>query len=351
MLATGCVKSRYDDAIFYWHKENTLQGILSAHIDDFCWAGTKLFQNIVINHIRNAFTISKEQLQTFKYLGLSISQTSDGIFMHQNEYIEEIEVVEIDKPNQKDCKLLPHETQQLPRLAGQLNWVSIHTRPGMAYAASVVSSSIKNATVRDLVKANKFIKLLNCNELVLSFPQISHLQNASLVCFSDASFANLKCSGSHGGLLVFLQGRNGKYMLLAWQSRKLKRVVKSTLTAETLALQEVIEVPIMIKAMFLEILNVDAHNEILLINCVTDSKSLHGAVYSTKTLTEEPLKIELCAIQESLEKQEIHSVIWVCSEDLLADCLTKEGASQEKLYGTLSGKVKLLNSKKIINKY
>ena len=51
LLATGCVKSRYDDAIFYWHRKNTLQGILSAHIDDFCWAGTKLFQNIVINHI------------------------------------------------------------------------------------------------------------------------------------------------------------------------------------------------------------------------------------------------------------------------------------------------------------
>ena len=46
-----CVKSRYDQAIFYWHKENTLQGILSAYVDDFCWAGTKLFQNIVINHI------------------------------------------------------------------------------------------------------------------------------------------------------------------------------------------------------------------------------------------------------------------------------------------------------------
>ena len=42
LLATGCIKSRYD-AIFYWHKENTLQGILSAYVDDFYWAGTKLF--------------------------------------------------------------------------------------------------------------------------------------------------------------------------------------------------------------------------------------------------------------------------------------------------------------------
>ena len=56
----------------------------------------------------------------------------------------------------------------------------------MAYAASVVSSSIKYATVRDLG---------TCNELVLSFPQINDVQNASLVCFSDASFLNLKCGG------------------------------------------------------------------------------------------------------------------------------------------------------------
>ena len=50
-----------------------------------------------------------------------------------------MEVVEIDKPNQKDRKLLPHETQQLQRVAGQLNWVSTQIRPNMAYAASAVS--------------------------------------------------------------------------------------------------------------------------------------------------------------------------------------------------------------------
>ena len=44
--------------------------------------------------------------------------------MHQRKYMEEIEIVEIDKPNQKDRILLPHETQQLRRVAGQLNWVS-----------------------------------------------------------------------------------------------------------------------------------------------------------------------------------------------------------------------------------
>ena len=47
----------------------------------------------------------------------------------------------------------------------------------------------------------------------MSFPQINNLQNASLVCFSDASFGKLKCGGLQGGLLVFLQGRNEKYVI------------------------------------------------------------------------------------------------------------------------------------------
>ena len=48
-------------------------------------------------------------------------------------------------------------------------------------------------------------------------------------------------------------------MLLAWQSRNVKRVVKSTLIAETFALKEPFEVAIMIKTMFLEILNVEMY--------------------------------------------------------------------------------------------
>ena len=84
LLAPGSVKRRYDDAIFYWHKENTIQGIVSACVNDFCWAGTKLFQNIVINHIWNAFTVYKEELQTFQYFGLNISQTMAFLCIRKN---------------------------------------------------------------------------------------------------------------------------------------------------------------------------------------------------------------------------------------------------------------------------
>ena len=134
-------------------------------------------------------------------------------------------------------------------------------------------------------------------------------------------------------------------MLLAWQARRLKRVVKNTLTAETLGLQEAIEVAIM---MFRDILDVDAYNEILPINHVSDSKLLDDSVNFywcnfKENLTETRLKVELYTIRESLEKQEIHSVIWVWSEDQLSVCFTNERTSQETLHGALIGKLKLLN--------
>ena len=45
----------------------------------------------------------------------------------------------------------------------------------MAYAASVVSSSIKDATVRDIITAKKMIKILKSKDVVLLFPKIDDI--------------------------------------------------------------------------------------------------------------------------------------------------------------------------------
>ena len=306
--------------------------------------GSKWFRENVINHIREKFLVSGEETETFKYLGLQISHTVNGIEIHQKDSVKEIEAIEIDNPSQKDYVLLPDVTQQLRRIAGQLNWVSTQTRPDMAYAAGTVSGSVKDATVRDLIAANKFIKILKSRDVILSYPKVDNLCRSSLICFSDVSFANLKRSGSQGGLIIFLEGPDENYMPLAWQSRKLKRVVKSTLTAETLALQEAIELAIMIKCMLLDILKIEYNNKTLPIKCITDGKFLHDAVYSSKEVTEKRLKVELCAIRESLEKDEVTSVLWTNSKNQLADCLTKEGASRDKLYDALCEKIKLYSN-------
>ena len=97
-----------------------------------------------------------------------------------------------------------------------------------------------------------------------------------MVCFSDAFFANLKRGGLQEGLLVFLQERNGKYVI-SLVDKKAKESSQKYLNCRSNWSN------IMVKTMLLEILNVDAYNQILLVKCVTDSKSLHDAVYPTKT--------------------------------------------------------------------
>ena len=69
--------------------------------------------------------------------------------------------------------------------------------------------------------------------------------------------------------------------MLAWQLRKLKTVVKCIITTETLASERAMKLVILVKTLLLETLNIYMQNQILSINCVTDSKSLHELVYST----------------------------------------------------------------------
>ena len=123
----------------------------------------------------------------------------------------------------------------------------------MAYAASPVSTSIKDAKVRNFITANRFIKILKSKDAVLSFPKIDDILKAALICFSNASFANLKHNSSKDKLLVYLEGSDRRYTLLTWESAKLKQVVKSTLTTEAFALKEVIEVAYMIRCLRSEI--------------------------------------------------------------------------------------------------
>ena len=65
------------------------------------------------------------------------------------------------------------------------------------------------------------------------FPRLDDMRNCHLACYSDASFANLPGEGSQGGMVILLHDGQGIQCPILWQTRKIRRVVKSTLAAET----------------------------------------------------------------------------------------------------------------------
>ena len=180
-------------------------------------------------------------------------------------------------------------------------------------------------------RINKCVKRLKSQQTVLKFIPID-FETAKIVSFADAAFANLTNGGSQGGFIVFLANEN-RCVPMFWQSKALKRVVKSTLSAETMAAMEGGEYCFMLKTMLKEILDEKLD---LPIYAFTDSKSLKDSVYSTKTLSDKRLKVDICVIRDYLRKKEIKEVCWIATEKQLADSLTKAGANSAKLLAVLN---------------
>ncbi|CAF2215336.1 unnamed protein product [Rotaria magnacalcarata] len=212
LTTVGVECCQFDPAIFKWYKDGDLQGIISTHVDDFCWGGTDLFVEKVISVIRETFDIGKEEASIFKYVGLNLDQKENNIDIDQKAYISDIQPITIGKGRllrHKDS-LNQEEVHRLRVLMGQMNWVTGQTRPDMAYEVCALSTTIGSATIGDIVHANKILNILKTVKVSLQFPDLGEFQHWKIVCFSDASYANLPDGSSQGGYLVFLVGKHNQ---------------------------------------------------------------------------------------------------------------------------------------------
>ncbi len=130
-------------------------------------------------------------------------------------------------------------------------------------------------------------------------------------------------------------GEGGKFSPLCWQSKKIRRVVRSTLAGETLALSDEIDNAIFLTTLFSELTTGNAELNTLPLICVTDNHSLFDALKSTKQVSEKRLRLEISSIKELIQSKRIKKVLWSDTTQL-ADCLTKKGASALMLLKVLS---------------
>ena len=71
-----------------------------------------------------------------------------------------------------------------------------------------------------------------CCSWCITFPSM-HLESVTVSVCTDGSFNSLPNGHSQGGQIVFLVDRDGLSCPIAWNSTKLRRVVRSALAAET----------------------------------------------------------------------------------------------------------------------
>ena len=155
--------------------------------------------------------------------------------------------------------------------------------------------------------------------------------------FSDAPFSCVKHTTAHQGTIIFvttpemLENQKAVVAPVAWYSKKIPRVVRSTLGAEAAALSNSADRLLWLRVLWTTLLNPDCNwkePEKLLAGenpgaLVTDCKSAFDLLTRTAIpqCSEHRTTIECLLIRQRLRNNVV--VRWVSSQAMLADCLTK----------------------------
>ena len=146
-------------------------------------------------------------------------------------------------------------------------------------------------------------------------------KDLKIIVFTDGAHGNLVDRGSQGGYFVFLVGENGMCALISWQSKRIRRVVKSSLAAETLSMSDGIDGAVFVNALLSEIYFGNTRS--LPIEFITDYQSLVDALKSSKHVSDKRPKIEIGTVKEMVENKQISKIGWTESRKQIADIQRK----------------------------
>ena len=334
------VQCTYDYAVFMWFDpQGNLAGIMAIHVDDIIFGGSEQFHAEVICKLRSIFSIGLEEDTNLRYLGLDISQDTEGIKVSTKQYgmsLQELSLPSKVGPN--STEFTAEQVTVLKQFCGQINWLCTQGRPDISFDCCFIANSLKSGNHKVFAAANKLIRKVKNQDVALHFHCDLNVSTCAIVSFCDASFANLPNAGSQGGFVCFLIDENGINCPLTWQSRKIKRVVKSTIAAECLAAVETAEMTIYLANLLQNMLKLPENSVKTYVFC--DNKNLVNAVHSSTNLDDRRLVIDVSVIRDFLQHHELTKFGWVPNESQLADIFTKQGASDKLLLNALNDKMR-----------
>ena len=337
LIQLGLTICKYDHALFMWFDQKQLSGILVCHVDDIVFGGNRVFHLKVMEKIRSIFVIGLEENTNLKYLGLALSQNKSGIQLSTKDYGSSINEIKRVSRGNDDKTFSPEQVKILKQFCGQLNWLSSQGRPDISFDSCYISNGLKSGNDELFTAANKVVRKIKNQSMTLNFYSDFDICSCSVITFSDASFANLPNAGSQGGYLSLLVDNQGIYVPIAWQSRKIRRVVKSTIGAECLAAVEAAEMTLYIATLIKDV-SKTTRNIKTYVYC--DNKNLVNAVHASTNLEDKRLVIDISVLRDLLNQQELTDFVWVDTKSQLADALTKRGASDKLLVNVINNKLR-----------
>ena len=112
----------------------------------------------------------------------------------------------------------------------------------MAFDMIAMSTNLKQGKVGDLVRAIKKICRLKDIRSYMTFPEMDKMKELKMVVFTDASLGNInERTGGTGAFIIWVMNKTGNCCPIAWNAHTIKRVVRSTLAAEMMSIEDGLE--------------------------------------------------------------------------------------------------------------
>ena len=341
MVALGFLISPLDPCVFVLPKSNNagIHGLVGIHVDDGLAAGDATFE-VAIQRLEQKYPFGSKKEGAFCFTGIQLHQMGDSsIHLDQTKYVEDIPAIEIDRSRRLQGEQLVNEKerQQLRGLIGSLQYAATNTRPDVSARLSFLQSRITTACVRDLLDANRLLHDAKQHKDTKLIIKPIPLEDVRFVSFSDASFATRSNAQSQKGCLIVTASKQIGHLQqsdispLLWYSKKIARVVGSTLASEAYALSGAVDLLSWLRIHWSWICSPSDNwkdPEACLRSCpvsyaVVDCKSLFDLIQKTTVPQAQEYRTTLEALIIKDRLKEGIEIKWVHSAAQMADALTK----------------------------
>ena len=276
-----------------WKRQRNVQGVLGVHVDDLIGGANLAFQKAV-QWLRIELELGTWEQSRFRFRGRELCQEYNrkAVEISMSKFVQEMEPVSVPKhvKDDLDAPLEANVHSQFRAGVGLLQWLQMQGNPLLSFATGILQSRSATPNGHDLLSLNKLMReakpMLDLCWWIVSVPSSFVWLTAA-----DAAWANLPDGSSTSGHVIMaahpniLRGESSTVSVLAWNSPKIRRVVRSSLGAKCAAFSTGLEHTDMFRELYGELCgdlcDLAEYETILQMTdalCVNDCKSLADAL-------------------------------------------------------------------------
>ena len=350
LVEDGWIPHGLDKCLYKWVEDGVIQGVLGIHVDDVLCGGKGKSYESALERLQNRFSFgswSNAQETTITYCGMEIAQKSDGsLFLCQERFALGIDEIVLTKERKGDtlAEITTEEKRRMRQTLGSLSWRATQSAPWLLAPVSLLQGAVESGRVCDVLAVNKLVRLQRKYfDRGLYFPCLNG--DVTVVTFTDASWATRVDGSSQGGQITLLapkgilNGEKTPFCVLGWSSRRLKRVARSSTSAEAQMCANALDFHEFSKLGWIDLQEpakvdlrvADEYLRTFESGLIVDARNIYDGLSRVESsglqMEEKRTAIELLAIKERLHQAAV-DLKWVDGEPELADGQTKSGCHE-----------------------